>query len=154
MFFVRKHDILIDAPPEAVFDYVCNPHSWPQWLAASHAIEGPDQPLTLGQTFHEKWEIRRGVIELHWKVTESNRASAWTCRAETDFIGPIVIRYTFSDEGGRTRFTRELTNPDRVSAPTKDQLERMDDEAQVGLGNIKKQVEWRSAAAHVSPYPC
>jgi hypothetical protein len=27
MSFVRKHDILIDTPPEAVFNYVCNPHS-------------------------------------------------------------------------------------------------------------------------------
>lgn len=154
MFFARKHDILIDAPPEAVFDYVCNPHSWPQWLAASHKIEGPDHPLQVGQTFREEWEIRRGVVELHWTVTESHRASAWTCRADTDFIGPIIIRYTFADEGGRTRYTRELTNPDRASAPTEDQLKRMDEEAQIGLGNIKKQVERRFAAVHVSPYPC
>jgi uncharacterized protein YndB with AHSA1/START domain len=154
MLFVRKHDILIDAPPEAVFDYVCNPHSWPEWLAASHKIEGPDQPLGLGQTFREEWQIRRGTIELHWAVTESNRPTAWTCRAETDFMGPIVIRYSFADEAGRTRYTRELSNPDRPSEPTQDQLTRMDEEARIGLDNIKKQVERRFAAAHVSPYPC
>ena len=154
MFFVRKHDILIAASPEAVFDYVCNPHSWPEWLAASHEIEGPNQPLRLGQTFREEWQIRRGMVELRWTVTESNRPSAWKCTANTDFIGPIVIRYMFADEKGQTRYTRELTNPRRPSAPNEDQLQRMDEEARIGLGNIKKQVEWRFAARHVSPYSC
>src|SRR3954469_7933475 len=116
MLFVRQHDVLIDAPPEAVFDYVCNPHSWPEWLAASHKIEGPDRALKLGQTFREEWQIRRGTIALHWKVTESNRPSAWTCEADTDFIGPIVIRYTFEREGGDTRYSRQLSNRSAIEA--------------------------------------
>ena len=107
MFFVRRHDTLIDAPPEAVFDYVCNPHSWPEWLAASHKIEGPDRALKLGESSREEWQIRRGMIVLHWKVTESNRPSAWTCEADTDFIGSIVIRYTFESEKGPARATRD-----------------------------------------------
>lgn len=154
MFFTRKHDIFIEAPAEAVYDYVCNPRSWPEWLAASHEIEGPDQPLQLGQTFREAWQIRRGMIELHWTVTESNRPSAWTCRADTAFMGPIIIRYSFVGEKGRTHYSRELTNPDRPSEPTQDQLRRMDEEARIGLSNIKKQVESRFAAAYASPYPC
>jgi uncharacterized protein YndB with AHSA1/START domain len=154
MFFVRKHDILIDAPPEAVFNYVCNPHSWPEWLAASHKIEGPEHALKLGEAFREEWQIRRGVIVLHWKVAESNRPTAWTCEADTDFIGPIVIRYTFEKEGGGTRYTRQLSNPKRPSEPTEDQLTRMDEEARVGLANIKRQVEWRFAAAYITPFPC
>ena len=151
MLFVRKHDILIEAPPEAVFDYVCNPHSWPEWLTASHKIEGPDRPLKRGQTFREEWRIRRGTIELHWTVTESDRPRAWTCEADTDFIGRIVIRYTFEAEGGRTRYTREVTNPARQSEPTAEQLKRMDEEARTGLSNIKRQVERRFAAACVNP---
>lgn len=154
MLFVRKHDILIDAPPEAVFDYVCNPHSWPEWLAASHKIEGPNEPLKLGQTFREEWQIRRGMIELRWTVIESARPSVWACKADTDFMGPIVIRYTFAAEDGRTRYTRELTNPDRPSQPTVEQLARMDEEALIGLGNIRKLVERRFVAPYVSPYPC
>src|SRR4051812_6398516 len=101
MLFVRKNDILINAPPEAVFDYVCNPHSWPEWLAASHKIDGPNEPLGLGRNFREEWQIRRGVIELRWTVIESDRPRAWSCKADTDFIGPIVIRYTFAGEDGR-----------------------------------------------------
>jgi hypothetical protein len=110
--------------------------------------------VKLGEAFREEWQIRRGVIVLHWKVTESNRPTAWTCEADTDFIGPIVIRYTFEKEGGGTRYTRQLSNPKRPSEPTEDQLTRMDEEARVGLANIKRQVEWRFAAAYITPFPC
>ena len=34
--FERSHDILIDAPPAAVYDYVTNPRTWPEWIVASH----------------------------------------------------------------------------------------------------------------------
>ena len=152
MLFVRKSDIVIDAPPEIVFDYVCNPHSWPEWLAASHRIESPDRPLTLGESFREQWQIRRGIIVLNWTVTESERPIAWTCMAETDFIGPIVIRYTFANEAGRTRFRREVANPDRPTVASGDQLKRMDEEALTGLGNIKRLVERRFAATHATPH--
>lgn len=154
MLFVRRHDILIDALPEAVFDYVCNPHSWPRWLAASHEIDGPDRPLNTGETFREQWQIRRGMISLDWTVTESARPKVWACRADTEFIGPIVIRYTFANDAGRTRYTRELTNPDRPIEPTKDQLSRMDEEARIGLANIKSLVEARLAADGASPNCC
>jgi uncharacterized protein YndB with AHSA1/START domain len=49
--FQRSHDITIETPPSAVYDYVCNPNSWPEWLAASHHIDGEDRPLLRGETF-------------------------------------------------------------------------------------------------------
>ena len=49
--FERRHDILIEAPPEAVYDYVCNPNSWPEWLAASHHIDSADRALDAGEAF-------------------------------------------------------------------------------------------------------
>ena len=44
--FERSHSILIDATPEKILDYVTNPNSWPEWIAASHHIESVDRPLT------------------------------------------------------------------------------------------------------------
>ena len=41
--FERSHNIVIDAPAKAVFDYVTNPQSWPEWLAASHHIDSENQ---------------------------------------------------------------------------------------------------------------
>ena len=144
--FERRHDILIDAPPEAVYDYVCNPNSWPEWLAASHHIDSADRALDAGEGFREQWHIRRGEVVLDWIVTESDRPNAWTVQAETDFIGPIIVRYTFERVGDATRYTRHLNNPSRPSAASAEQIQRVDEEAQIGLNNIKRQVEQRWAA--------
>ena len=67
-------------------------------------------------------------------------------QAATDFIGPIVVRYTFERVGDVTKYTRHLRNPVRPSAPSDEQLERMDEEAMIGLGNIKRNVEQRWVA--------
>lgn len=141
--FDRRHHILIEAPSEAVYDYVCNPNSWPEWLAASHHIDGANRALNVGETFRERWHIRRGEVTLDWMVTEGDRPNAWAVQAATDFIGPIIIRYTFECFGHVTRYTRHLRNPVRPSAPSVAQLQRMDEEAEIGLSNIKRQVEQR-----------
>ena len=141
--FQRSHDITIETPPSAVYDYVCNPNSWPEWLAASHHIDGEDRPLLRGETFREQWHIKRGEIRLAWTVTESDPPSAWTVEADTDFIGKIVIRYTFEAVAGGTKYTRILHNPDRPSEPSSEQIARMDEEAMIGLQNIKRNVEKR-----------
>lgn len=145
--FERSHDILIEAPPEAIFDYVCNPNSWPEWLAASHLIQSENRALGLGETFREQWHIRRGEVVLNWTVVECDRPRSWTVKAETDFIGPIVIRYTFDRAGRSTKYTRHVSNPARPSAPSREQITRIDEEAAIGLANIKRQVELRVARA-------
>ncbi|KRR24606.1 SRPBCC family protein [Bradyrhizobium retamae] len=141
--FERSHDIMIETPPPAVYDYVCNPNSWPEWLAASHHIDGENRPLLRGETFREKWHIKRGEVNLAWVVTESDPSRAWTVEADTDFIGKIVIRYTFEATAAGTKYTRTLCNPDRPSEPSPAQIARMDEEAAIGLQNIKRNVEKR-----------
>src|ERR1017187_8952550 len=36
--FERSHEIVIDAPAGDILDYVSNPNSWPEWIAASHRL--------------------------------------------------------------------------------------------------------------------
>ncbi len=145
--FQRSHVIIIDAPVAAVYDYVCNPNSWPEWLAASHHIDGEDRPLLRGETFREQWHIKRGEVRLAWTVTESDPPRSWTVEADTDFIGKIVVRYTFEPVEYGTRYTRTLRNPDRPSEPSAEQVTQMDEEALIGLENIKRNVEKRFANA-------
>ena len=141
--FERSHDILIDAPPRAVFDYVTNPQSWPEWIKASHRIDSEDRPLTRGETFHETWRIRSGEVPMDWVVEACDSPKLWIVQAETAFMGPIVIQYTCEAVDGGTRFTRTTRNPARPKPPTDDQLARMDAEAATALGNIKANVERR-----------
>jgi hypothetical protein len=42
---------------------------------------------------------------------------------------------------GGTKFIRTMRNPARPKAPTDEMIARMDDEAALGLGNIKRNVE-------------
>ena len=146
--FERSHDILIPAPAANVLDYVCNPNSWPEWLAASHKIDSPDRPLRKGDTFSENWHTRSGPAVLDWLVTECEPPHVWIGETSTDFIGTIIVRYDVAEaEEGQVRFTRTMINPARPKPPTDDQIARMDAEAEVALANIKKIVEARVAKA-------
>ena len=142
--FERSHSILIDAAPGAVLDYVSNPNSWPEWIAASHHIESADRPLVKGDTFREQWRTRTGEVELNWSVTDSAPARLWVGEADTDFIGKIVVRYDVETTEGGTRFTRTVRNPARKKAPTADMIRRMDEEAEISLANIKRRVDARA----------
>jgi len=141
--FRRSHDIVIDAPPAAVYDYVCNPNSWPEWIAASHAMHSPDRPLEKADTFREDWHTRTGPAELNWVVRESDRPRRWVAETHADFIGPIIVRYDFEAADGGCRYTRTLDNPARPKPPTEDMIRRVDEEAAISLANIKRRVEAR-----------
>lgn len=140
--FERSHEILIDTPAQAVYDYVTNPNTWPEWIAASHHIDCPDRPLRKGETFEEKWQTRAEVL-LRWTVLESNPHRLWIATADTDFIGPIVVQYTFEPVGAATRYTRTVRNPARPKPPTAEMVARIDAEARTALANIKRNVEGR-----------
>ena len=141
--FERSHSIEINTPASAVFDYVSNPQSWPEWLAASHRIDSEDRPLSQGETFHEKWRTSKGDVQLDWIVEACDRPARWVARTSTDFIGPIVAEYVFQETDGRTTYTRHIRNPARPKPPTAQMIERIDEEAAIGLQNIKSNVERR-----------
>ena len=136
----RSHDIDIDAPMRLIFDYVTNPRSWPEWLAASHGITSPDRPLGLGDTFEEKWHTSREV-RLDWRVTACQPGRLWIAETWAEFLGPTIIQYGFQALGQGTRFTRTVRNPDRPRAASPEMLMRMDEEAAAALQNIKRQTE-------------
>ncbi|MEQ9640524.1 MAG: SRPBCC family protein [Alphaproteobacteria bacterium] len=142
--FERAHSTVIGATPAQVLDYVSNPNSWPEWIAASHEITADDRPLVTGDTFHERWEIRSGEVELNWSVTDHAPGRHWIAEADTAFIGKIVCRYDVEPVDGGTKYTRTIRNPARAKPPTDEQVRRMDEEAETCLANIKRNVEARA----------
>ena len=143
--FERSHSIMIDAPPRDVLDYVSNPNSWPEWIAASHEMDSPNPPLQVGEAFHEKWHIRSGEVQLDWVVTEREEGRLWIAKTSTVFIGDIIARYDVELVDGQCRYARTLINPARPKLPTDEMVRRIDDEAQISLENIKRNVEARSS---------
>ncbi len=141
--FEHKNDIVIAAPAAKIFDYVTNPKSWPEWLPSSHHIECEDRPMRFGDIFHEHWSTRTGRVDLDWVVIACDHPRLWIGLTNTTFIGPIVVQYNCEDVGGGTRFTRTVRNPQRPKAPTEDQVQKLDEEARLGLSNIKAKAEGR-----------
>ena len=139
--FERSHSIVIAAPPEAVFDYVTNPRTWPQWIASSHELVCDDRPMRYGDTFHEYWSTRSGPVELDWLVIACNQPRLWNGLTGTEFTGPIIVEYRCDDVPGGVKFTRTLRNPARPKPPTPDMLARIDAEAEAALAAIKRNVE-------------
>ena len=144
--FIRRHDIKIDAPAAAIYDYVTNPNSWPEWIAASHEIDSPDRPLKAGDTFNEAWKTRKGGSELNWTVVVSEHPRLWIAETQVTFIGKITARYDVDQVGDQQRFTRTIINEDRPNLPTDAQIARVDQEAAIALANIKTNVEARRTA--------
>lgn len=145
--FERSHDILIDAEPGDILDYVSNPNSWPEWIAASHQIESPDRPLTKGDRFRELWHTRTGEAELNWVVTDYAAGRLWIGETQTPFTGTIIVRYDLERDGPRTRFTRTLMNPARPKPITPEMIAAVDTEAEISLQNIKQNVEKKRKSA-------
>lgn len=145
--FERSHDVVIDASPEEVLDYVSNPRTWPEWMPATHEIDCPDRPLQAGERFTERWGTSRGEVQLDWRVTEREDGRRWVAETETTFLGPIVARYTTEAMEGGARYTRTIVNPARPKAPSPDVVARVDAEAATCLANIKAAVERRRAAS-------
>ncbi|MDB5618027.1 SRPBCC family protein [Tardiphaga sp.] len=142
--FERSHSIVIAAPADAVFDYVTNPKSWPEWLPSSHQIDCDDRPMRFGDTFHEHWSTRSGPVNLDWLVIACEPPRLWIGLTQTPFMGPIVVQYICEPTEGGTKFIRTMRNPARPKPPTAEMVARMDEEAVLGLGNIKRKVEDRA----------
>ena len=139
--FERSHSIVIAAQPEAVFNYVTNPRTWPQWIASSHELVCDDRPMRYGDTFHEYWSTRSGPVELDWLVIACNQPRLWKGLTGTEFTGPIIVEYRCDDVPGGVKFTRTLRNPARPKPPTPDMIARIDAEAEAALAAIKRNVE-------------
>lgn len=139
--FERSHSIVIAARAEAVFDYVTNPKSWPEWLPSSHAIDCEDRPMRFGDTFHEHWSTRSGPVSLDWLVITCDRPHLWIGLTHMSITGPIVVQYVCDEFDGGTKFTRTVRNPARPKAATAEMIARIDAEAELGLANIKRVVE-------------
>ncbi len=139
--FERSHDILIQAAAGDILDYVSNPNSWPEWIAASHEIRSADRPLEAGERFQERWQTRTGEVLLDWLVTRRDHPGLWEAETHTDFIGTIIVRYEVEPAAAGCLYRRTLINPARPRAPTPDMIRRIDEEAALSLHNIRTAVE-------------
>lgn len=108
------NEILIDRPPQAVFDYVTQPWRWHEWHPSSRWGNDPGHALAVGEHFDERImvqplaplppRIRRAV---RYRVLASEPPLLWETRGEMA-NGWLQIRYELKMASNGTRFHRQL----------------------------------------------
>ncbi len=106
------NEILIDAPPQAVFDYVSRPDLWHEWHPASTSAELPRVPLKVGDEFREIITVKYPLVSVQrqtaYRVTISNPATVWEVQGKSSLFD-LTIHYDFTRVGQGTLFRRTLT---------------------------------------------
>ena len=108
------NEILIERPPQAVFDYVTQPWRWHEWHPSSLWGNDPGHALAVGEHFDERImvhplaplppRIRRAV---RYRVLASEPPLLWETRGEMA-NGWLQIRYQLKMASNGTRFHRQL----------------------------------------------
>src|SRR5258708_18915343 len=98
-------EVVIDGPPDQVFDVVTIAGLWPQWHALSRAVAGvTERPFQLGDRIYEFIRTPAGPAELDYQVVECDRSRRARMQAEDG----TIVTYTFDSRGDITVFRRRV----------------------------------------------
>ena len=105
------NEVVIEQPPQRVYDYVTTPANWPRWHPSSLAVRGAtDHSLALGESVVEDFVVagRRGSVT--WTVVAREAPVRWSIDGKNiGSRGGGTVTYTLRPEGAGTRFERVLT---------------------------------------------
>ena len=115
---MAENEILVDRPPEAVFDVLADPYSYERWVVGSsdiRDIEG-DWPQ-VGATFHHTQFVPRVGLKDTTTVLESEPAQRLRLcvRARPLVIGEVELQ--LETEGAGTRVTMIETPVGGLAGP-------------------------------------
>jgi uncharacterized protein YndB with AHSA1/START domain len=140
-----ESEIMIDRPPQLVFEYVTTPAHWHTWHPATVQVRGvPNRPLTVGETMIETIVVAGRRDEAQWTVQACSPPQLWEIATDTDNgAARIVYRITATNMGCRFHRTLEFRSkrwPWRAldSTLTRWILEQQSSRA---LGNLKQVIE-------------
>lgn len=109
---VLTNEILIDASPQRVFDYVSRPDLWHEWHPASTSAELPRVPLQVGDAFREIITVKYPLVSVKrqtaYTVTISTPVTTWEVQGKSSLFD-LTIHYDFTRVAQGTLFRRTLT---------------------------------------------
>ena len=116
---VRSHQVFVQAPLQAVFDYVSDLTRHPEWSGGELKIE----PVTQGPVAVGKEYVSRGEVAIQKERPNTVRISDYEPPHRFGFIardpdfGNVSHVFTFSEQNGGVFVTRTMTvslNPIKV----------------------------------------
>src|SRR5260370_34903122 len=92
-------EVVIDGPPDKVFDVVTTTGLWPQWAVLARAVAGvTERPFQLGDPIYEFVPTPTGPQEVLWHITAYDRPR----RAKLVAEAGTGITYSFTCQGEDT----------------------------------------------------
>ena len=141
---IRK-SIEIDAPLEAVFNYIKDLENMPEWMTSceSHKITS-EQKYGVGTTTHCVMEQAGRIIEWDAVVTEyiENRKQAWHCDKPSKNDG--IFEFEPTEEGTKVTFTMDYDLPYSILGMIIDKLKvskAIEKNVDEGLTKLKEILE-------------
>jgi hypothetical protein len=140
----RSRSVLIDVPPEQVYEFVTTPGNWPRCHPGSKGITGPkDEHAPVGTSFIEHAQLADDLpkLDLEWIVTE-DAPSRWVVTLGESPWGmeSIDIIYEFEPHEGGTRFTRStkfVGTPEARGETNSDLTARVDEADDIYLDVVR-----------------
>ncbi len=107
MSFVAESDLVIDAPPQRVFDRLADFGSWPSWMPRSFvAVPGGASPLRLGDRF--KVRVGGAPIATTLRVSRLDRPRELAWKGGIPGIFWAEHRFVLEAEGDRRTRVRSI----------------------------------------------
>ncbi len=100
--------VLVRAPQDAVWAFLCNARRYPEWIPDTLAILSVDgEPLAAGSAYRERSRLL-GPLSLpsDWRVTEFEPPHRQ--RHDGRMLGPMAVTFEATPEGEGTQFGYRL----------------------------------------------
>ena len=103
-----RESIVIEAPPERVWEVVMDPSQLERWVTTHDSYEGAGPgALEAGDEFTQRLRLAKKSFEVHWRVVEAEapRLARWAGDGPAGSSANVV--YRLEGVGGGTRFAYE-----------------------------------------------
>lgn len=149
-----EREVDIAAPPELVFDLVCDLHGYGRWLPSSGDYEGTSEisppPVTVGTTYIERSRggVRRGVVIALARpdVVAFRQPMTLRPRLAGTIESTVSMSVSANAIGSRVTRTVELGIPRRLALARSIVVGRYAHESERMLGALKAYAEQRAAS--------
>ena len=104
-----EHTVVVERPPDEVFDFLTDLSNLPEWQSGAVEVRGPDEELDVGAMYVQVLKFLGRRLEATIEVTEFDPGRRFSLRTRSGPI-PFQVRHTLepTDGGGATRLRVEL----------------------------------------------
>jgi uncharacterized protein YndB with AHSA1/START domain len=109
-----RESIVLDAPPDRVWEVVMDPSQLERWVTTHDSYEGTAAaPLEAGDEFTQTLRLAGKAFDVRWRVVEADapRLARWTGDGPGGSTAQVVYRLAGEDGATRFEYSNEFAVP-------------------------------------------